>query len=326
MISRRTLAKTLLLSGAAVAGGLLPRLACAQSYPSRPIRMIVPFGPGSPNDVVARILADGLTPRLSQPVVIDNRPGPGTIMGMRAVATAEPDGYTLLFNSSSIVLAAAMYKDADDPLTRFAAVANVVWAPWVMVVERSVPARNLHEFIAYAKANPGKLNFGFVPGTAPQLVGEWLKKKTEIDVTSVPYRAAAQMVADLAGGRLHLYIAPLATVAPLMKQGSVHPIAFWDAERAPQLPDVPTMIESGFPGLALGFWAGVFAPARTPDAVVARLNSEINAVLKSHEAIERLDKLGLEGRPASPQAFARFLAAEMPKWAEIVRLSGVQPE
>jgi tripartite-type tricarboxylate transporter receptor subunit TctC len=325
-ISRRALLQGLMTSGVMAGVAPLGTAARAQTYPTRPIRMIVPFGPGSPNDVVARVLADGVSGRLGQTVVIDNRPGPGTILGMRAVATAEPDGYTLLFNSSSIVLAAAMYKDADDPLTRFTAVANVVRAPWVMVVESSVPAGSVQELIDYARKNPGTLNFGFVPGTAPQVVGEWLKKKTEIDVNSVPYRAAPQMIADLLGGRLHLYIAPLATVAPLMQQGRVRPIAFWDPQRAPQLPEVPTMIESGFPGLSLGFWAGVFAPARTPEAVVAKLNGEINAVLQSPQTMEQLGKQGLEARPGSPQEFAAFLADEMPKWAEIVRLSGVRPE
>ncbi|MGH6770019.1 MAG: Bug family tripartite tricarboxylate transporter substrate binding protein [Xanthobacteraceae bacterium] len=300
-------------------------VAAAQTYPSRPITVIVPFTPGSPNDVVARMLADDLTKRLGQSIVIDNRPGAGTTIGTRAAAAAELNGYTLLFTSSSIVVAPAMYKNPGfDPRKSFVPVANVVFGHWVTVIEKSIPAKNMQEFIAYARANPGKLAFGFGQGTAPQLVGEWLKAREKLDVTSVPYKGGAQAVTDMLGGRIHLNIGTTSTLVPLVKAGKIKAISVWSPKRYANLPDVPTMIESGFPGLALGYWAGMFAPAGTPAAIVNKLNAAINAGLNSPEVKARLAKRGLEGRPGTPKDFAAFIASEQPRWAEIVRVSGVQ--
>jgi len=311
-----------------VAAGLAAATdARAQTYPSRSIRMIVPFTPGSPVDVMGRLIADHLSGRLGQPVVIDNRPGAGTTLGTKAAAAAEPDGYTLLFNSSSIVVAPAMYKNLDyDPLKSFTPVANVAFSDWVMVVPPSLPARSVQDFVAYAKANPGKLNFGFGQGTAPQLVGEWLKVKTGIDIASVPYKGGAQAVTDMLGGRIHLNIGTTATLLPLVKDGKLRAIAVWGEKRYPDLPEVPTMIESGFPGISLGFWVGLLAPAGTPAPIVERLNGEINAILSTPAMKASMGKLGLEPRPGSPQQFSAFLADELPKWAEIVRVAGVKVE
>ena len=186
--------------------------ASAQTYPNQPIRMIVPFTPGSPNDVVARLLAQQLTTRLGQNVVIDNRPGAGTNAGTKAAASAEPNGYTLLFNSSSMVVSPAMYQNPGyDPEKNFVPVANAIFGHWVTVIEKSIPANTVPEFIAYAKKNPGKLAFGYGQGTAPQLVGEWLKVREGVDITSVPYKGGAQAVIDLIGGRIHFHIATTAT-------------------------------------------------------------------------------------------------------------------
>jgi tripartite-type tricarboxylate transporter receptor subunit TctC len=324
MISKRTMLRVLLSAGVAPLAGASAQ---AQTYPIRPIRMIVPFAAGTPNDVVARLLADGLASRLGQAVVVDNRPSAGALIGTRAAAAAEPDGYTLLLNSSSLFVAPAMYKDRSyDPLKSFVPVANLVWASWLMVTASTVSAQTLAEFVAHAKANPGKLNFAYIPGTAPQLVGEWLKVKAGMDVTSVAYRGGPQILTDMMTGRVHLYIAPATTLVALIEQGKFRPIAFFGAQRSPQYPQVPTMIESGFPGLSLGFWVGLLAPAGTPRPIVERLNSEVNAVLRSQLTIERLDKLGLQGRPGSPQDFAEFLAEEMPKWVDIVQVSGVTGE
>jgi tripartite-type tricarboxylate transporter receptor subunit TctC len=319
--------RRLLQAGSAAVLVAMTGAARAQTYPTRPIRMIVPFAPGTPNDVVARLVGDGLAARLGQSLVIDNGVGAGTLLGTRAAAAADPDGYTLLLNSSSLFVAPAMYKERSfDPLKSFVAVANLVWSPWLMVLESSVPARTLAEFIAYAKANPGKLVFAYIPGTAPQLVGEWLKVKTGIDLNSVPYRGGPQLFADIAAGRAHLYIAPASASRPLVEQGKVRPIAFWSAQRSPQYPDVPTMVESGYPRLSLGYWVGLLAPAGTPEGIVMRLNQEINVVLQSPQMSERLAQLGLEPRPGSPQDFATFLLDEMPKWVEIVEVSGVKAE
>jgi tripartite-type tricarboxylate transporter receptor subunit TctC len=299
--------------------------AVAQTYPTRPITVIVPFTAGSPNDVVARMLAEDLTRRIGQNVVIDNRPGAGTTIGTRAAAAAEPNGYTLLFTSSSIVVAPAMYRNPGfDPRKSFVPVANAVFGHWVTVIEKSIPANNIQEFIAYARANPGKLAFGFGQGTAPQLVGEWLKVRSKLDVTSVPYKGGAQAITDMLGGRIHLNIGTTTTLVPLVKSGQIKAISVWSPKRYANLPNVPTMIESGFPGLALGFWAGMFAPAGTPEAIVNKINDAINAGLNSPEMKARMAKRGLEGRPGTPKDFAAFVASEQPRWAEIVRVSGVK--
>jgi tripartite-type tricarboxylate transporter receptor subunit TctC len=299
--------------------------ASAQSYPTQPIRMIVPFTAGSPNDVVARLLAQHLTTRLGQTIVIDNRPGAGTNAGTKAAASAEPNGYTLLFNSSSMVVSPAMYKNPGyDPEKNFVPVANAVFGHWVTVIEKSIPANTVPEFIAYARANPGKLAFGFGQGTAPQLVGEWLKVRENVDITSVPYKGGAQAIVDMIGGRIHLHISTTATVVPHVKNGSVKAISVWSPQRYPELPNVPTMIESGYPALALGFWAGLWAPAGTPDAIVKRLNEAINDSLGSAEMKVSLDKLGLEPVIQTPQEFGQFVRDEIPRWAEIVKVSGVK--
>src|SRR5215510_8326973 len=267
-------------------------VAAAQTYPTQPIRIIVPFTPGSPNDVVARLLAQQLTTRLGQSVIIDNRPGSGTNAGHKAAASAEPNGYTILFNSSSMVVSPAMYKNPGyDPEKNFVPVANAVFGTWLTVVEKSIPANTVPEFIAYAKKNPGRLAFGYGQGTAPQLVSEWLKVREKLDMTGVPYKGGAQVVTDMLGGRIDFHIGSASTLIPHVKDGSLKGISVWSQKRDPELPKVPTMIESGYPDLALGFWAGIWAPAGTPDAIVKRLNAAINESLASAEMRASLDKL-----------------------------------
>jgi tripartite-type tricarboxylate transporter receptor subunit TctC len=318
MVTRRAL-----LLGALASA--LARPAAAQSYPARPIRMIAPFSPGSPVDVAARLLAQHLAINLGQGVVVDNRPGAGTTTGMKAAAIAEPDGYTLLFQSSSLVVAPAMYKNLDyDPLKAFVPIANVVASHWVTVVPPSLPVRTVPEFIAYARANPGKLNFGFGQGTAPQLVGEWLKLTNRLDIASVPYRGGMQAVTDMMGGTIHLNIGTASTLVPLIRDGKLRAISVWGPTRFPELPDVPTMMESGFPGLSLFFWSGLLAPAGTPAAIVSRLNAETNTALRSPEMTASMARLGVEPSTGSPEDFAAFIAEEAPKWARIVEASGVK--
>jgi tripartite-type tricarboxylate transporter receptor subunit TctC len=319
MIARRTF----LVALPAVLGLASP--ATAQGYPNRVIRMITPFTPGSPVDVAARLLAQHLGANLGQNVIVDNRPGAGTTTGMKAATMAEPDGYTLLFQSSSLVVAPAMYKNLDyDPLKAFIPVANVASSHWVTVVPPSLPVRTVPEFIAYAKANPGKLNFGFGQGTAPQLVGEWLKVTNKLEIGSVPYRGGMQAVTDMLGGTIHLNIGTASTLVPLIQEGKLRAISVWGPTRFPELPDVPTMMESGFPGLSLYFWSGLWVPAGTPSAIVSRLNAETNAALRSPEMKASMDKLGIEATIGSPQDFAAFIADEAPKWSRIVEASGVK--
>jgi tripartite-type tricarboxylate transporter receptor subunit TctC len=319
MITRRTLL-------ALLAGGMASPV-LAQSYPTRVIRMITPFTPGSPVDVAARLLAQHLGTNLGQSIVVDNRPGAGTTTGMKAAAVAEPDGYTLLYQSSSLVVAPAMYKNLDfDPNKAFTPVAYVAGSHWVTVAPMTLPVRNMVEFIAYARANPGKLNFGFGQGTAPQLVGEWLKRERNLDMGSVPYRGGMQAITDMMGGSIHLNIGTASTLVPLIRDGKIRAISVWGPTRLPELPEVPTMIESGFPGLSLFFWSGLWAPAGTPAALVNRLNAETNAALKSDEMKAAMQRLGIEPMLGSPQDFAAFIADETPKWARIVEASGVKVE
>jgi tripartite-type tricarboxylate transporter receptor subunit TctC len=320
MLSRRTL---LLATMAAAA----PQPAFAQAYPARPIKMIAPFTPGSPVDVVARLLAQHLSTQLGQSVVVENRPGAGTTIGMKAAMLAEADGYTLLFQSSSLVVAPAMYKNLDyDPVKSFAPVANVAFGSWVTIVPPSLPVKSAQELMAYARANPGKLNFGFGQGTAPQLVGEWFNRSNGLEIASVPYKGGMQAVTDMLGGTIHINIGVTATLLPLIREGKVRAIAVWSKARHPELPEVPTMIESGFPGLSLGFWVGLWAPAGTPAAVIDKINAAANAALRSPELMASMKKLGVDGSPGSPRDFAAFIADEAPKWADIVKASGVKVE
>jgi len=287
--------------------------------------MIAPFTPGSPVDVVARLLAQHLSTQLRQSVVVENRPGAGTTIGMKAATLAEPDGYTLLFQSSSLVVAPAMYKNLDyDPVKVFAPVANVAWGSWVTVVPPSLPVHSPQELMAYAKAHPGTLNFGYGQGTAPQLVGEWFNKTNGLKIASVPYKGGMQAVTDMLGGTIHLNIGTTSTLLPLIQSGKLRAIAVWGGAREADLPDVPTMIESGFPGLSLGFWAGLWAPAGTPGAIVGRLNAATNAALGDAEMKASMKRLGIAGHPGSAKDFADFIADEAPKWARIVAASGVK--
>jgi tripartite-type tricarboxylate transporter receptor subunit TctC len=320
MLTRRTLMMALAASATASS-------AVAADYPTRPIRMIAPFTPGSPVDVVARLLAQHLSIQLKQSVVVENRPGAGTTIGMKAAALAEPDGYTLLFQSSSFVVAPAMYKNLDyDPLKSFAPVANIAWGSWVTVVPPSLPVRSPQELIAYAKAHPGTLNFGFGQGTAPQLVGEWFNKTNGLQIASVPYKGGMQAITDMLGGTIHVNIGTSSTLLPLIREGKIRAIAQWGRTREADLPDVPTMIESGFPGLSLGFWVGLWAPANTPTAIVEELNRATNAALGSPEMKASMTRLGIAPSIGSIKDFAAFIADETPRWAEIVKVSGTQIE
>jgi tripartite-type tricarboxylate transporter receptor subunit TctC len=319
MPTRRTLIVALVASAAAPA--------FAADYPARPIRMIAPFTPGSPVDVVARLLAQHLSTELKQSVVVENRPGAGTTIGMKAAALAEPDGYTLLFQSSSFVVAPAMYKNLDyDPLKSFAPVANVAWGSWVTVVPPSLPVRSPQELIAYAKAHPGTLNFGFGQGTAPQLVGEWFNKSNGLQIASVPYKGGMQAITDMLGGTIQLNIGTTSTLLPLIREGKIRAIAQWGKSREADLPEVPTMIESGFPGLSLGFWVGLWAPAGTPRPIVEELNRAANAALGSPQMKDSMERLGIAPSLGSVQDFEAFIADEAPRWAEIVKVSGTQIE
>jgi tripartite-type tricarboxylate transporter receptor subunit TctC len=314
----RILLAALILCGAA-------GIAQADTYPNKTIRIIAPYTAGSPNDVMARLLAHDLQASLGQPIVVDNRPGGGTTIGTKAAALASPDGYTLLFSSSSLVIDPAMHKKVEyDPLKDFAPVASVTTTAWLLVVSPDLPVNSVGEFVAYTKANRGRISFGFAQGTASQLVGERFKVLTGADILSVPYKGGAAAVPDFLAGRIHMLLPTPATTLSMIRQGKMRPLAITSPARMPELPDVPTMTESGLPDLTLDFWAGVLAPAGTSPEIVGKLNTVINNSLRSAEMKERMSKLGLEAKIGSPQDFAAFIAAELPRWTEIVKSSGVR--
>jgi tripartite-type tricarboxylate transporter receptor subunit TctC len=320
--------KFLHLAAGAAALPALPSIAKAQAYPSRPVRVILPLTPGSPVDAAARVVTQHLQPRLGQSVVIENRPGAGTTIGAKAAAAAAPDGYTLLFVGDALGYYSVLYPNLDfDPRKDLTPIATAVTWSHLMVVAPSVPANTVAELISYAKANPGKLVFGFGLGTTPHVLGEAFKNASGIDINFVPYRGGEQARADLLGGRVHINIAPVGSLLPLIQDGKARPLAYTGPTRTPHLPNVPTMTESGFPqvGFNPDVWLGFLGPAGMANAIVDRLNTEINESLNSPEVNSVLAKLGFEPKATTPQEFAAFLAAEMRKWPPLLRAAGLKP-
>src|SRR5262245_16144563 len=306
---------------------LAPDAAAAQAYPAKPIKVIVPYTPGSPVDVLARIVTQQVSAQLGQTIVMENRPGAGTTIGTKMAATAEPDGYTLLIGATSFIISSTLYPNLDyDPVTSFAPVAMLAHAPQVLVIAPSVPALTVADFVAHAKANPGKLNFGFGLGTLPQILGETFKSVTGTDIASIPYKGGAQAITDLLGGRIDMNFGTTATLLPLIRQGRIRALAVTTQTRARDLPEVPTMIESGLPQLALTFSAGLLAPAGTPPAIVDKLNAEINAAMATPELAAGMAKLGFEPQIWTVADYAAFLAEEARRWPPLVKASGVKPE
>ena len=321
----RSAAGGLLFIAAVAALSLVGEAAAADGFPSKPIRIIVPYTPGSPNDVMARLLAQHLQAKLGQAAVIDNKPGGGTTIGSKVAAAAPADGYTLLFASSALVIEPIMTKQIEyDPQKDFAPIAFVARTSLLLTINEQVPANSVEEFVVYAKANPGKLSLGFAQGTVSQLAAEYFNRLHRLDITSVPYRGGALVIPDMLGGRIHIYWPSPATVLPLIRAGRIKALATSSPERVSDLPDVPTMKELGLDQLSLEFWDGVWAPAGIPADIVEKLNAAINAALQSPEMVASMKQLGFESRIGSPQDFAAFVAAEIPRWTAVVKASGVQ--
>ena len=302
--------------------------AAAQAYPNRPVKIVIPFGPGGPTEFILRLIADRLTTALGHAFIIENRPGgAGGTVGAKSVAVAEPDGYTLLFSSPGpLVTAAAIYKNLDyDPIKSFTPIAMVIYAPQMLAVHPSMPVNSLPELVAYAKANPGKVAFGSSGhGTQPHLLGEMLKVMAGVDIVHVPYRGAGRSVTDVVAGQVQMIFETTAILLPHIQSGKLRALAVAAEARSPLLPWVPTTAENGYPKLTASFWSGVLAPAGTPAAIVAKLNGAINEILKSKEAQDGLARLSAEARIGSPQDFAAFIASETPRWAAIANETGVK--
>jgi tripartite-type tricarboxylate transporter receptor subunit TctC len=301
--------------------------AAAEPYPTRPIRLIVPFPAGGPADVMGRLIGQCLTTGLGQ-AIVDNRPGGGSTIGAREVARAEPDGYTLLVGSAAtLAIGPTLYRNIGyDPATSFAPVAAFSSTPYLMVAGPKASAKSVKDVIADAKAHPGKLNVGVPNGAPPHMIAAWFKDATASDIMIVPYKGAATVITDLMGGQIDLGFETTSVTLSHLHDRSIRPLGAATRERLADLPDVPTMIESGVPDFIADSWIGVMAPAGTPADVIDKLNAAINAGLKSPEIRARFKALASEARPGTPQDFAAFIAAEVPKWTAMAKLSNLKPE
>jgi len=318
-----------ILAAALLATGLVGNIASAQDYPTQTIKLVVPFLAGGPVDALARVVAQHLQNRIGQNVIIENKSGGGTSIGAKAVAAATPDGYTLLVVGPNIAYYPVLFPKLDfEPEKALAPVATLVTWSHVLAVAPSVPAKTIPELVAHAKANPGKLAFGFGLATMPHIIGEKFKQESGIDIIDVPYRGGEQARADLLGGRVHINIAPAPQLLPLVRDGKIRALAYTGPKRSPDLPDVPTMAESGYPqvGFNPDVWMGVLAPAGTPSAIVDKLNQEVNAVLKSEEMAPALKRFGYEAKITTPAEFEKFFAAELKKWPPILKAAGLKPQ
>ena len=326
-MARFRIALPLLALGAVLAGSAAP--APAQSYPARPVKIIVPTPAGGPVDVMARLLANHLSPRLGQNFVVDNRPGAGNTIGSKEAAVADPDGYTLLYSSASgLVLAPMLQKNAGyDPITSYDPVALVAASSNILVVHPAVPAKSVQELVAHAKANPGRVNFssGGI-GVLPHLIGEMFKARAGIDVVHVPYRGGGPSINDVVAGQIDFTFEGTSVLLPLIQAGKLRALAVTSPNRIRELPDVPTMIESGYPGFSSTSWTGLLAPAKTPGAVTARLNREINEAVQSPEFVAALAKLSSEPLGGTPQDFTRLIKADIARWEPIVKALSLKSE
>jgi tripartite-type tricarboxylate transporter receptor subunit TctC len=324
MVGRMNVTALALLTALA-AFGMLTTAVQAETYPTRPIKLIVPFPPGGPVDVMARVVVQRLSTSLGQ-VIIDNRPGAGGTLGSRAVAMAEPDGYTLLFGSSTTLAAGpALYRNPGyDPVKSFVPVGMISSVPFVLAVAPHLPIRTVAELVTYAKANPNRLNFGAPTGTLPHLTGEMLKTRAGIDIVHIPYKGAATAITDVLSGQMDMAFEPISVMVGHVREGKVIPLAVTGATRSPELPNVPTMIESGYPSFVSMSWTGIVAPAGTPPEIVAKINRAVVESFRSKEAAESLARLGAEPNFGTPESFGATIATEIPKWAEIVRAAGVR--
>jgi len=305
---------------------VLGAAALSQFYPSKPIKIIVPLTAGSPVDVVGRLVGNYLSTAFRQPVIIENRPGAGATIGAKAVAGAEADGYTLLHTAANHVIAPAAFRNLSyDPLKDFVPVGATATSPFVVVVSPKLPVRTIAELVAYSKANPRTLNWGYGLGTSPHLIGELFKHHTKADIAAIPYKGGANAITDLLSGQIQMNIGTTATLVPLVRAGKLRAIAVIGEERYADLPDVPTMAESGVP-LTFTFWTGMLAPAAIPPGVLKSLNATLNEVLANPQLKASMAKLGLLPNPGTPQAFGTFLEKERRAWAEAVRLTGVKIE
>jgi tripartite-type tricarboxylate transporter receptor subunit TctC len=300
-----------------------------QNYPDRPVKIIVPTPPCGPVDVIARLTANYLQNALGKGFVVENRAGAGNTIGSKDAAEAAPDGYTLLYSSASgLVIAPLLHRDAGyDPIKSFDPVALVGASSNILVVNPALPVHSVAELVTYAKANPGKVNFssGGI-GVLPHLIGEMFKARAGVDIVHVPYKGGGPSITDVVAGNVHMTFEGTSVLLPLIAGGRLRALAVTTAKRIPQLPDVPTMVESGFPGFVSASWTGLLAPAHTPQPIIAKLNAAINEGLKTPDLQSALAKLSNEPLGGTPADFTDVIKSDLGKWSPIVAALGLDKQ
>jgi len=315
--------KILALALAALCAGA----AFAQTYPTKPLRLVIPFPPGGSNDVVGRMIAFQLSDRVGKSVVADNQGGAGGIIGTEAVARATPDGHTLLLISSAYAFGASMYKLPYDPATAFTPVALLGTGPVVLAVNAKLPVNSLQDLIALAKAKPGELNYASAGvGSFQHLASALFKLQSGLDIVHVPFKGGGPAMMDVIAGNTQIAIGSLIQTLPHIRSGRLKPLGVGSAKRVPALPDVPTISEAGVPGYEATNWWGIVAPAGTPRPVIDRLHQELTVILASSETKKRFETEGGETAQMSSEEFGRFISTEIVKWAKVVKEAGIKPE
>ncbi len=300
----------------------------ADVYPSKTIRLVVPFAPGGGSDIVARLLSPKMTEALGQTVVVDNRAGASANLGAAIVAKAAPDGYTLLLANANYTINPSLFKSLPfDPVREFAPVALLANVTNVLAIHPSIPAKSVKELISFAKAHPGQLNFASPGnGTSSHLAGELFRQVAKIEVVHIPYKGATPAITDLIAGQVSFTMASVLSVLPYAKQGRLRMLAVTTAKRSGALPDIPTISEAGLPGFEVSNWYGILATGGTPRPAVDRLNSELARIARVPDLAEKLAAQGADPATGTPEEFERFIQAELKKWAAVVRSAGINPE
>ena len=298
----------------------------AQQYPAKPIRLIVPFVAGGSADVLSRVLAQRLTQQYGQQVVVENRPGSGGHVGAEAAARAAPDGYTIVFGTIGIHAAYTIYSKLNyDPSRDLQPVSMYADVPNILVVHPSVPVKNVKEFIALAKSNPGRLNFGTAgSGSSTHMAGEWFKLYTGVNLTHVPYKGSAQAMQDLLGGQIELMFENLPTAIAQVRAGKIRSLGMTSRERSPSMPEVPTLAETGVPGFEATAWFTIAAPAKVPADIIRKLNVDMNAFLKAPEMQQRWIDMGVVPLGGSPADAEKFFVVEREKWGKVIKAAGIR--
>jgi len=320
--------------------GFVPRLFCAsifatvatvalaQTYPARPVRLIVPFGAGGVADITARVVSQHMTTSMGQQVLVENRPSAGGIVASEAVAKADPDGYTLLFLTNGNAVSVSLFKSLPyDTVADFAPVSTVGFFDLVLVVDAGSSIRSVRELLVYSKANPNRLNIGTInPGSTQNLAAELFKSMSGLDAQVVPFKATPSVITALKGNDVQAAFEILAPVMALIKGGTLRPLAVTSDKRYPGLPDVPTIAESGVPGYQASSWNAVAVPAKTPKPVIERLNREINAAVAAPEVRKRLGELGVEARAGTPEALHALLVSDIAKWKGVIERAKIEKQ